>query len=131
MDCVITSATLHEGVLDLAATAVEGGGSPDAAMRFLMPKRVLEWNVGQRFRCHAVGHHEKSAATDAITLRGVVVDRDATATLLSFGGLPMRLPPSFPLGDDASVTLRLAPYCAQPKKRSLRPRPGAAVARGI
>lgn len=127
MDCVVTTATLHEDVLDLAAAA-DGG-----ELRFLMPKHVLEWTAGQRFSCRAVDDEKSEAAgvavaTEAITLRGEVVERDATATLLSFGGLPMRLPPSFQLGSDPVVVLRLVPY-AESRKRPLRPRPGGAAER--
>ena len=128
MDCVVASATLHEGVLDLTAE-VGGGGE----MRFLMPKVVLEWTQGQRFRCEAVSEtNQEKADPSAITLRGEVVERDATAALLSFGGLPMRLPPClFPLvpPDESEVTLRLVPYVAEPRKRPLRPRRGASVGR--
>lgn len=128
MDCVVTTATLHEDVLDLVASA------DGSEMRFLMPKHVLEWTAGQRFSCSAVDHDEKSGAAgaagaaEAITLRGEVVERDATATLLSFGGLPMRLPPSFQLGSETAVVLRLVPY-VESRKRPLRPRPDGAAER--
>lgn len=122
MNCVVSTVTSHEGVLDVSAK------DGKREMRFLMPRQVLEWSEGQHFRCEVA--ETDNQKKEGVTLRGNVVARDAAATLLSFGGLPMRLPSSVVVGEGHEVVVRLVPYVAESRKRPLRRRPGGAAERG-
>ena len=119
MDGIVTSSSFHEeGIVEMVASLASGTAT--AEMRMLVPRRVLEWFAGQQFRCVVDEGCTKKA--NAVTLHCVVVAQDSSATLLSYGGLPIRVVPTLGITGHAShaghgATLNLIPHTSVTRKR--------------
>ena len=103
MECIVETATSSDGVLDVAAVALDDCSKH---VRFRLPSELLQWSEGQRFFC-TVGDGEnapRTCRTATVTLRALVVERTQTKTLVSVGGLAMSLPLSID-SDEVSIHL--------------------------